>query len=247
MQDPCWSSQYITDPSACSSTPPPAPTPVPPMQNNTFAINVVTSLFKLLKITDKDASTCVKDVGNANMYFKHFAADVAGKNYSTAMFDISRGLNSLSTSLNDCGTQEVQNKLDALAVAIKWANISTAALDKTVAILVGDSDLWQDIEALATAVGAKDTTAIGDSLSALLDNWSSVTGGCTAMGNSTTCKFMDGLLHILSVSAEQIAPCEAFVAGPLQNLTAGAASFKSEDYKLAVQEFLSGLDGVSRT
>jgi hypothetical protein len=215
------------------------------MESNVFAIEVVNELYKVLKITDKNAATCVKDVGGANMYFKHFAQDIASKNYSTAVFDISRGLNSLSTAMNDCGTREVQIKIDALASAIKWANISTAALDETVKILVGASDLWQDIEALAKAVLAKDTTAIGQSLSTLLDAWSSITGGCEAMGNSTACRFMDGLLHILSVTEEQIAPCEAALHGPILNLTAGAASFRKKDYKLATQEIMFGLGGIS--
>ena len=47
---------------------------------------------------------------------------------------------------------EEQQKLDALAAAIRWAKIDTSGFDRAVKMLVGASDLWDDIEALATAV-----------------------------------------------------------------------------------------------
>jgi hypothetical protein len=206
----------------------------------------VAELLRLLKITDVDAAACVQDVGGAGMYFKRFADDVVKTNYSVAVGDASRGLNALSTSMNGCGVTEVTTKLDALAAAIKWAHVSTAGLDKAVSILVGASDLWQDVEALAAAVHGGGTTAAGQALAALLEDWSSITGGCAASNSTTTCKFMDGFLKTLSVAAEEIAPCEAALAVPIANVTAAAASFRAKDYKLATQQILSGLEGVAR-
>ena len=58
-----------------------------------------------------------------------------------ALSDLSRGLSALSTSVSGCGLTEVQAKIDMLAAAIKWANISTAGFDKDVKIIVDASDL----------------------------------------------------------------------------------------------------------
>ena len=56
-----------------------------------------------------------------------------------------------TTIKNLCGcANEVQQKVDAFASAVKWANISTSGFDKDVKALVGAKDMWVDLEALAT-------------------------------------------------------------------------------------------------
>jgi len=212
---------------------------MPPLANSNFAGKVLAELFKLLKITDVDTAKCVQDVGGSEAFFRDFATDIKGKNYSMAIGDLSRGISGLSTAVDDCGVEEVQHKLDALAASIKWANISTAGLDHAVEILVDASDLWKDIEALATAVTAKDTTAVGTAIGSLLSDWTAVTGGCK---NSKPCQFIDGLLRVLQVVMTDVKPCEAALTPAYVNLTAGMTAFKNKDFKTAVMDTASGLD-----
>lgn len=200
-------------------------------------------LFSALKITDVDTDACVNDVGNAEMWLKHFAQDVKG-NITHVASDFSRGLNSLSSAVNDCGVQEVQTKIDALAIAVKWANISTAEFDKTVTAIVGASDLWKDFDALATAILAEDSTAAGEDLAKLLTDWTSITGGCSA--NSTACHVVDGLLRTLGVVAEQIAPCEEAVWPAITDFQNTVSSFKAKNYTAAVEDLATGLDVLSK-
>ena len=67
------------------------------------------------------------------------------------------------------------SKVDALALAIKFAK--TSDLDKVVKVVVGASDLWDDIEALAKAASGGSASGIGNAIGKLLDKWTQVTGG----------------------------------------------------------------------
>jgi hypothetical protein len=242
MYDTCSSSEVITSASKCPSTP--TPSPPAPVPKSTLPEKILAELFKLLKITDVDAATCVNDVGGAEVYLKAFAQDIAGKNFSLALDDLSRGLSSLSTSVADCGVVEVQAKIDMLAASIKWANISTAGFDKDVKIIVDASDLYNDISALAAAVSAEDPANIGTAISKLLSDWTSITGGCGA--NSTACKFLDGLLRMVQVVAENVAPCEAAIEPVLTNFTSGFTLFKQKDYTKAVAAIAGGMDDLAK-
>jgi len=241
MYDTCSSKEIITKSSKCPDTP--APSPAPPVPKSDVAEKVVAELFKLLGITDVDAQTCVNDVGGADVFFRDFAQDVSGKNYTLAVSDLARALSALSTSVSDCGVTEVQAKIDMLAASIKWANISTAGFDKDVKIIVGASDLWNDLAALATAISSKDTTAMATAIQKLLTDWSNLTGGCGA--NATTCKFLDGLLRMVQVVAQNVAPCEAAIEPVVVNLTEAVHLFEQKQYTQAVSAVAAGLDDLA--
>ena len=91
---------------------------------------------------------------------------------------MNKGLSALSSSVAGCGVQEVQTKLDALALSIKFAHINMQGFDKVVSVIVGASDLWKDIQALAQAAKSGDATNIGNAIGTLLNEWTQVTGGC---------------------------------------------------------------------
>jgi len=241
MYNTCSNSQDITDPDKCSSQPTPTPAPAP--TDNGFAVEVLTELFKLLKITDVDASKCANDLGRADVHFRDFGQDLVGKNYSYAATDLARGLSALSTSVADCGASEVQAKLDSLASAIRWANISTSGLDKTVRILVDASDLWNDFDALGTAVVNKDWSSVGSSIGQMLSDWSTITGGCK---DSQACQLLDGLLKVVQVVAEDVSPCETALDTPVQQLVSATTLFHSKNYTAALQSFATGLDGIAK-
>ena len=118
-----------------------------------------------MKINDVDVSTCLKDINGADIKFRDFADEVGTNNYTMAVESLGQGISALSSSVSQCGVEEVQHKLDALALAIKWAKISTKGLDSSVKVLVGASDLWKDMEALATAAKSGDSTNIAKTLS----------------------------------------------------------------------------------
>jgi len=242
MYDTCSSSEIITEASKCPSTP--TPSPPAPVPKSTLPEKILTELFKLLKITDVDAATCVNDVGGAESYLKAFAQDIAGKNFSLAIDDLSRGLSSLSTSVADCGVVEVQAKIDMLAASIKWANISTAGFDNDVKIVVDASDLYPDISALAAVISAEDPTSIGSAISKLLSDWTSITGGCGA--NSTACNFLDGFLRMVQVVAANVAPCEAAIEPVIQNFTSGFTLFRKWEFDLATAAIAGGMDDLAK-
>jgi len=242
IYDPCSHDEIIWKPSDCPATPTPAPTPAPVIENP-YAADVVKALLKALGVTDVDASVCVHDVAGVDVKFVDFGKDVAAKQYSLALTDLSDGLSALSTSVNDCHLTEIQTKIDALAKSIKWANISTSAIDESVKILVGASDLWTDLKAVASAIENKDTTAIGTSLSTLLADWTSITGGCTS--SEKVCNFMDGLLKMVAVVAKEITPCENALEPAIATFETAAADFQAKNYTGAVEAVARGLDTVS--
>jgi hypothetical protein len=145
--------------------------------------------------------------------------------------------------VSGCGVTEVQAKIDMLAASIKWANISTAGFDKDVKIIVGASDLWNDLSALAAAITSKDTTAMASAIQKLLTDWTNITGGCAA--SSTACKFLDGLLRMVQVVAQNVAPCEAAIEPVVVNLTDAMQLFEQKQYTQAVAAVAKGLDELA--
>jgi len=240
MYNTCLPYENIYDPTKCGSTPAPAPAPAPTDGN--FSRTVLTELFKLLNITDVDVHSCANSVGRADVHFEYFGQDIVGKNYSMAATDLARGLSALSTSVATCGLTEVQAKIDTLAAAVRWANVSAAGLDKGIKFIVDASDLWPDIAALATAVTAKDPTAVGSSIAQLLRKWSSITGGCS----TSSCRVLDGLLRVVQVVATDIAPCQAALETPFATLQHAAAQFQAKNYSESVADFSAGLDGFAK-
>jgi len=130
-----------------------------------------------------------------------------------------------------------------LAASVRWANISTTALDKDVKVMVGASDLWNDMVSLGKAIESKDTTQIGGAIGTLLTDWTAITGGCGK--DATGCKLLDGLLKMAQVVAIDVAPCEAALGPALQDLVKATQDFESKQYKVAVGLFASGLDKLA--
>lgn len=270
MYNTCSSKENIYKPDECSASPDPTPPPPAP-QASSFAEKAMTEIFKLLKITDVDPSTCVSDVGRADVLFRDFAQDAAAKNATQAMTSLARGLSALSSSVAGCGVTEVQNKIDMLAASIKWAKISTKGFDKTITAIVGASDLWDDVTAVEKAVTAGDASAAGDAIGKLMSDWTTVVGGCKA--SSTECNFLSGFLKIAQAVAKEVEPCEVqrqltylflrvvccrcrdahllwclfqtALIPPIKKLMNATSLFKAQDWKAAVSQFASGLDDVA--
>ena len=243
MYNTCKSSENIFNPSKCASGPAPSPPPPAP-QASDFAEKTVAELFKLLKITDVDPSTCVSDVGRADVLFRDFAKDAASKNVTQAVTTLARGLSALTSSISGCGVTEVTNKLDLLAASIHWANISMAGFDKDIKVIVGASDLWTDIDALATAVLKEDFSAVGTAIGTLLNDWSTIVGGCGSAAKE--CKFLDGFLKLVQAVAVEVTPCETALVPALVELENATALFKAKQYESAVAQFAKGLDTGER-
>jgi len=211
-----------------------APTPTPESEK------ILAALFKVLKISDVDPAACVNDVSGAGKDFRDFADDVKAGNYTESLSSLGDGLSSLSTSVSGCGVAEVESKLDALAAAVKWANITK--LDNAVKVLVGAADLEKDLQALGTAIRSGDPTSIGNSLGDLLDQWTAVTGGCS----SKTCSFVDGILRIVQTVATDYAACDAAIEPAYVQFQAGVAAMHGKNVSGAVQDFASGLDILAK-
>ena len=155
------------------------------------------------------------------------------------------GISALSTAVAGCGVVEVESKLDALAAAVKWANITK--LDKfingAVKIVVGAADLDKDLKALGKAVRSGDPTQIGDALGSLLDKWTAVTGGCKS---NKACSFVDGILRIVETVASDYSACHAAVEPAYAQFQAGVAAMHGKNVSGAVQGFAQGLDTLAQ-
>lgn len=188
-----------------------------------------------------DPSACVDDVSGAGKYLRDFATDLTAHNYTEALENLGQGISSLSTSVRGCGVPEVESKLDALAAAVKWADIS--GLDSAVKIIVGATDLEKDLAGLATAISTGSASGIGNALGTVLDEWSAVTGGCTS--GSKACTFIDGLLRIVQTVATDYAPCAAAIEPAYVQFENGVANMHSQNVSGAVFDFAQGLDTLA--
>ena len=218
----------------CAAAAPAAATPAPASEK------VLAALFKVLKIDDVDPAACVNDVSGAGKDLRDFATDLSHGNYSEALVALGDGVSSLSTSVSGCGVAEVASKLDALAAAVKWANVS--GLDGAVKVLVGAADLEKDLQALGAAIQSGDSTAVGNALGALLDQWTAVAGGCS----SKTCSFVDGILRVVQTVATDYAACDAAIEPAYAQFQAGVAAMHGKNVSGAVQDFASGLDVLAK-
>jgi len=238
----CHVWENIKKPQQCGSQPSPPvfpPQPEPTPETNDFVDGVLKALFKHLQITDVDTSKCANDVGGAKIFLHYFAQDVDSHQWGSASVHLSRAISSLSTSVADCGIVEVQHKLDTFSKGTRWANITTVA-DKEVKIIVGASDLWRAMMKVASAVRTEQPEGIGKSLGALLDKWSAVTGGCGA--DAKVCGFLDGLLRVISVTANNEVACKAVLAPAISAFEAGSTDMHDKNYSAAVEQFAAGLD-----
>jgi len=225
----------------------PAPFPVGPKQKieNAIAEKIIGALLKRFNITGVDPATCVNDVGGSSVLFRDFAGSLKVKQYSSAIKYLGRALTAVSNSVTDCGLQQVQTKIDALAASVRWANITkvTRPFDKGVKIIVGASDLWKDIAAIADAIENKDAAAAGVAVNKLYDDWSSVEKSCK---DATECKLIDGLLRVLKVTANDVAPCKEALSPAIADLELGAKEFAAKNYTDAIGQFALGLDVLAK-
>ena len=214
-----------------------------------FATSVVSEsklvlkvLFKLMHISDVDVDTCVGDVSAADTQLTYFAEEVKSKQYQMAVGSLGRGISALSSAVTDCGVKEINLKLDAMAIAIKFAKV-TSAVDSAVDIIVGAAHVEKDIEALAAACSAGDSDAIAQGINQLMSDWTQITGGCDS--SSKGCAFVSGLLRVIQEIAQDVAPCEAALTQVVNKFELGAQQFKDGHYQEAVATFAQALDDLA--
>ena len=200
-------------------------------------IKVLQTLFKVLQITNVDPQECVKDITGAGVHFRDFADDLHNKDFKTGIDSLEKGISSLSSSVSGCGVKEVQTKLDALALAIKFAKISK--LDDAVKIVVGASDLWTNIEVLAKAAKGGDASGIGNAIGKLLSKWTQVTGGCK---KKKGCLMVDGVIRIIQTVAKDLGPCENALSPIVNDMESVAGDFRKEDYSKAIKDLATTLE-----
>lgn len=164
---------------------------------------ILTVIFKLFKV-DADASTCISDSTGVSQQIRDFGEEYHNKQYEQALASLAKAFSSMSSSITDCGVPQISHKFDAAALATKFAKISSK-IDKVDSIVVGASELVEDVEAIATAAKGGDAEEIGNSISAFLGDWSQVAGGC---GDHKGCKLVGGLLRIIQEVATDIEPCK---------------------------------------
>ncbi|KAL1524207.1 hypothetical protein AB1Y20_019115 [Prymnesium parvum] len=232
--NPCTifsSHKNVVDPEDCASPPTPSPAPLPPAPPlPKWAVAVLKVLLKAKNVTGVDIDTCVSDVGRSYVMFSEFAADFEAKRYEPdAAQALGRGLNALAAAATDCKIKSLQAELAVLAAAARDADFSAA--------------VWVDAAALAKAIAAGDTTAVGTALAGLMGAWRAVTQGC--LSGNKACQFLDRLLALLSLGAEDVAPCEAALVPAFQHFTSSATAFQAHQYESAVTLFADGLDDVA--
>ena len=251
LENPCSSS--IKDPSQCSPGPAPGPSPTPnPASYSAYGgvniTSVVDSLFKVLGLSAVDAATCVADVAGAGAALRDFASDFKARNDTRALAELSTFLSSLATAFGGCDVQAAATKIDALAAAMRWANVSAAkAAGEADKIIIGVADVTADVEAIASAVASNDTTAIGAAIGTLLFDWNTVTGGCGVSADGRACSVIEGLLRLLGSVASNYAPCELAVTAAFTTIEYGFSELDNTNDNAtdAVRLIAKGLDGLA--
>lgn len=201
---------------------------------------VLKVIFKLLKI-DADPSTCASDTTGVSQNIKDFSAEYAAKDYEGALSSLSKVFSGLSSSVGDCGVPQVAHKFDAAALAVKFAKISTK-LDQIDTIVVGASELVNDVEAIFSAAKSGDEDSIANSIGTFLNDWSQVTGGC---GDHKGCELVGGLLRIIQEVATDLGPCEDAILPAVSKMESAVASFKAENYHAAVADLADSLEVIA--
>jgi uncharacterized protein YukE len=203
-------------------------------------------MFKLLGLPVTDAATCVADVGGASAALRDFAHDFKAHNASLALTELNAFLTSLATSVGGCDVESAATKIDALISALHIANISiskaTGAVDK---IIIGVSDISNDITALANAVSSDDTGAMGAAIASLINDWNTVSGGCA--DTDKACKLVEGLLRLTGSVATHWAPCEAALKSTYDDIAEGFNDFHdpTKNNSAAVKAIAKGLDSLA--
>lgn len=230
----------IHDATKCPG-PVPSPTPTRPDPYSGWLKEIVTAFFQALKITNVDVDTCVTDISRAAGFLKNFEGDMSSRRYPEAMADLSRALYGLSTSVSACDVAGIEQKIDAFAAAVHWANITQ--LDAVVKILIGASELTVDLGNLASAIKSGSGSEVGEDIGKLLQDWSAVTDSCS--DGDFACKLVDGLLRVVKAEVASLGACEAALKPAVNDFTAAGNAFQSGDYKGAVGDVAAGLDAMA--
>jgi hypothetical protein len=207
------------------------------------AETVLTALFKVFKVTDVDPATCVTDSTGAETDFRQFAEEWKDKRYEDAIASLSSGFNALSSTLGDCGVDQLQHLIDAGSLAVKFAKIGKK-LDDIDSLLVGASDLVEDVHFIAEAVSDGDDAEIGNAIGKFLIDWTQVIGGCG--DDHKGCAFVGGVLRIIQEVATDIKPCEDAIRPALASLEAGSTAFKNKDHSEGIKLIAEGLDELAK-
>jgi len=107
--------------------------------------------------------------------------------------------------------------------------------------LVDASDLKPNIQELAEAIEARDSTHVSVAIGKLMSDWSSVSGGCT----ESACHMLDGLLKMSQLVLDDVKPCQAALGPAMKELNFAVAIFENGDYASAVPLFATALDSLS--
>jgi len=204
------------------------------------AVLVVRELFKLAGITDGDPGKCVKDSTGADKHLKDFSTDITNKDYDGALRDLNLALSSMSTSINDCKVDELKTKLDALAASIKFGKITV--VDEAIEIIVDATDLSALLTQLAIDIEGGDAATIAADIQKIFDFWSSIEKEC----NSDACKFIDGILRVFQITAEDISgECSVEIQKSYDDISSSLKEFESKDYKNSFTHLAAGLDELA--
>lgn len=204
---------------------------------------IITAVFKIFKVDGADAATCISDVDTGvEKSLTNFASEWQSKEYESALESLTMGFKGLSSAMTDCGVGQIAHLLDAASLAIKFGKISKK-LDDIDTLIIGASDLVNDVNQIADAVSSGDSNAIGSAVGKFLSDWTQVVGGC---GDSEGCKLVGGLLRIIQEVASDIQPCEDAIKPAIASLEAGAAAFKNGDHSAGIKSIASGLDDLAK-
>ena len=94
-------------------------------------------------------------------------AHLAEPRISGGSGELSQGLSAISASISNCGVGQIAHVLDGAAIAVKFAKLS-ASVDKIDSVIMGASELRDDIEDIASASASDDADALATALSSFL-------------------------------------------------------------------------------
>ena len=204
---------------------------------------VLKAIFSALGLNPLDVDTCMSDASLVETHLHDFSVDISLKDYSGALVELNSALSHLSTSIRTCDVPQLETKLDALAVALKFASIKE--VDAVVEIFIDATDVLSHLSQLSVDVLAGDDHAIGLDLLSLIDDWSKISSDCT----SSECKFVDGLLKVLQLVVSDVSgECLSDVSASLSVLSAGFAEFKDAENNsrvAALADIAKGLDDLA--
>ncbi len=200
---------------------------------------IFSALLKVMSIDDVDVDTCFDDTASTQSDFQNFARDIKTKQGKAAVSDLNKALSSFSTSINDCGVQEIQDKIDAVSTAIHFSEISY--VDDVINIIIDATDVSQHITKLALDIESADVNAIAEDINTIVEDWSKFVD-C----DSQTCQFIDNLFKILQVVAKDVSgSCLADLESSVSTFEAAVSLFNEKNITGAVAGLAEGFDELA--